>query len=151
MTRSNSIMQFDPYAPVRRNADIFDIFSEPLFGIGLGFPKAARGGFAIDVEDTEGAYIVTADFPGAAKDDIDISLEDDVLTISYEKSEDKEEKDEKGFVVKERHSTVKASRSIALPGADEGTSKASMDNGVLTITIGKVVEEEPVKSKISID
>ena len=126
------------------------LFDDPFFGI-IPFgpadiaPSVPR--MALDVKETEGGYVIEADVPGAVKDDISISLEDDVMTIAYEKAEEeKEEKD--GYIVRERKSHVAIKRAVAVPGVDEESAKATMDNGVLKIEISKAA---PVETKKTIE
>jgi HSP20 family protein len=101
-----------------------------------------------DVKETDKGFEITADFPGAVKEDIDLSLDEGVLTISYEKNEEKEDDDdEKSYIVKER-SRVSMKRSLMLGDVDENSAKATLENGVLTFTIDK---KEPVETKKTIE
>ena len=110
--------------------------------------KPAFASVKCDVKETDEGFEITADFPGADKDDINLSLDEGVLTISYEKSEEKDEgDDEKGYIVKER-SSVSMKRSLMLGDVDEESAKATLENGVLTLTIDK---KEPVETKKTIE
>ena len=105
---------------------------------------------AVDVEDTGDSYIVKADMPGMEKGNVNIEIKNDVLTITAEK-EIKEEEKGKTFLRKER-SYQSFSRRLPLPkGTEYDKIKASLEKGVLQITIPKVEKEEKAAKKISIE
>lgn len=90
----------------------------------------------MDVQETKSAVELTVELPGISLNDVKIEFEDDILTISGEKKSEKETK-EKNCRVSERTYGV-FSRSIALPRNVDGDKiKASMSDGVLTITAPK--------------
>src|SRR5271169_170124 len=101
---------------------------------------------AIDVERDNDNLIVRADAPGIKPDQVKIEVEDDILTISGEHEERKEEKD-KHFLRRERR-YGSFSRSMALPaGVDANKIKAKTHDGVVEVTIPlpKEVKKETVK------
>lgn len=90
-----------------------------------------------DVQETDDSVIVTMDMPGVEKEDIDISVVDEELRVSAEKSSQAETKEEQ-FHKRER-TYRKFERRVLLPAsikADE--ARASLANGVLEITLPKV-------------
>jgi HSP20 family protein len=88
----------------------------------------------IEVLHNNGQFMVRADLPGLAKDDVKVELTDDLLTISGERKEEKEEKRE-GFYRSER-SYGSFYRQVTLPeGAKTEKAAATFHNGVLEITI----------------
>ena len=88
----------------------------------------------IEVLQNNGQFMVRADLPGLAKDDVKVELTDDLLTISGERKEEKEEKRE-GFYRSER-SYGSFYRQVTLPeGAKTENAAATFHNGVLEITI----------------
>ncbi|KAK4053445.1 hypothetical protein OIV83_001612 [Microbotryomycetes sp. JL201] len=93
--------------------------------------------------------IVTLELPGVAKDKVDVSLHDNVLTVSGSTSSQKEDKGE-GYLVQERR-YGSFSRSIAVPqGLKEEEIKASMADGILTLEMpSKPQESERKKIAIS--
>jgi HSP20 family protein len=106
----------------------------------LDFPRFGRefvgAGFrpSIDVVKKDGELVVTAEIPGLVPDDIDITIEDDILTIKGEKAEEKEITEENRYVHERSYGAFQ--RRIPLP---EGTSpdkmKATYDKGVLTVHV----------------
>jgi len=90
----------------------------------------------MDVTETEKEYEVTAELPGLEERDVRVTLSDGVLTIRGEKKIDHEEKG-KDFRMVER-SYGAFSRSLELPtGVDPNTIKATLEKGVLTVSIPK--------------
>jgi HSP20 family protein len=91
----------------------------------------------MDVTETEKEYEVTAELPGLEERDVRVTLSDGVLTIRGEKKIDHEEKG-KDFRMVER-SYGGFSRSLELPtgGVDPNTIKATLEKGVLTVSIPK--------------
>lgn len=107
-------------------------------------------GFKVDVKETENEYEVKADFPGVDKKDVNISLKDDILTISYKHDSEDGKKDEDGQWVFHERKTSSMQRSFTLPESSEEGATASMDDGVLTITVPKKPHEEPESTTIEI-
>ncbi len=89
---------------------------------------------AIDIIDEKNSYIAQIDIPGFEKEDISISIENNILTITGEKTE---ESTNKNYIRKERKYS-KFSRSISLiENVDENNIKASLKNGILEVNIPK--------------
>lgn len=96
---------------------------------------------SIDVVREENGLVVTAELPGIEPDDIDVSLDNGILTIRGEKSEKKEISEDDRYL-RER-SYGRFLRRITLPeGIEADTMKATYDNGVLVIRVA--VPEEKV-------
>ena len=100
-----------------------------------------------DVIETETGFEITADFPGAAKEDIGLSIDGGVLTLSYDKDEEKEEAAEGKYLIKER-SKMSVKRSFDLGDVDEESAKATLDGGVLTV---KIAKKDPAETKKTIE
>lgn len=95
----------------------------------------------LDIQETETSYKITAELPGIPKDDIKIEIQDGVLSISGEKKKHKEENDKNQKYRREEISIGIVSRSFTLPdNANENQVHASFENGILNITIDKVVD-----------
>ncbi|WP_209309438.1 Hsp20/alpha crystallin family protein [Haloarcula amylovorans] len=90
----------------------------------------------IDLVDADDEFVVTADLPGFEKDDVEVYITDQTLTIEAERSTERDETAE-NYIRRERsHRSV--SRRLHLPGeVDDGDVSASMANGVLTVHVGK--------------
>ena len=104
----------------------------------------------VDIHDNKESKEITATFelPGLNKDDVVIDVHNNRLTVSGETKFEKDT-EENGYVVKERR-RGKFSRTLPLPtGTKPEQIKASMENGVLTVTFPKVTPKEETK-KITI-
>lgn len=103
-------------------------------------PLAARTGDrvpAIDVRENDGTYSVKVDLPGVKKDDIQVSLDNGILSIKAEtKSEEKEEKEGK-LIRQERHYGQFLRQLSVGSEVDAAAIKAQFDNGVLTLELPK--------------
>jgi len=98
----------------------------------------------IEVLQNNGQLMVRADLPGLTKDDVNVEMTDDVLTISGERKEEKEEKRE-GFYRSER-SYGTFYREIPLPeGAKTEDAVATFRNGVLEVTMPAPKVETPTR------
>lgn len=95
----------------------------------------------VDVVETDKEVIATAEMPGLEKQDIKINLTEDRLEISAE-TKHEEEREEKGYVYKERRRGAYY-RAISLPApVDPNNSKATYNNGVLEIRMPKTEIKE---------
>ena len=102
---------------------------------------------AVDVERDNGNLVVRADVPGIKPEEVKIEIEDDILTVSGQHEERKEQKD-KHFLRRERR-YGSFSRSMALPpGVEAKKIKAKTHDGVVELTIP--LPKEPKKEKIEI-
>ncbi|OSD07691.1 HSP20-like chaperone [Trametes coccinea BRFM310] len=100
----------------------------------------------VDVHEDKEKNLVTATFelPGINKQNVNIDLRNNVLTVSGE-SKDESEKQENGYVVRERR-FGRFARSLPVPeGIKPEEIKASMDNGVLTVTFPRLTPEQQPK------
>ncbi len=103
----------------------------------------------MDVSENENEYVLQADLPGLTEGDVNVELDDNVLTISGErKSEHEERKD--GYHRVER-AFGRFSRSLRLPeGVNAEGIQANFDNGVLEVHIQKPEQHKPQKVAISV-
>jgi HSP20 family protein len=90
----------------------------------------------LDVADTKDALVVKAEIPGIEPKEIELTLQDQVLTIKGEKRQEKEEKEEQYYRMERSYGAF--ARSIRLPVAvDAGKVTATFKNGVLTVKLPK--------------
>jgi HSP20 family protein len=91
----------------------------------------------VDVVDHETEVVVKAELPGVQKDDIDVSVTDNSVTIKGSTSH--EEKEEKGNYYRREISRGSFSRTVALPSdVDADKARASFNDGILVLTIPKM-------------
>lgn len=104
----------------------------------------------VDISETKKAYLIKAELPDVEKDDVDVSVENGMLTISGERRFEHEEEDETRHRVERMYGTF--SRSFTLPSdADEAHISARSKNGMLKVRIPKVSPAPAESKKISID
>jgi HSP20 family protein len=97
-----------------------------LLGVGDWHPR-------VDISENDGQYLVKADIPGVAKEDIKITVDNDVLTIQGERKQEQEENKHFHRVERFYGSFI---RSFTLPDdADAAALKAAAQEGQLTVTI----------------
>lgn len=109
------------------------------------FSSMIAPSFKVDISEDENAIFIEADMPGVKKEDVKVSMEDDVLSISAERNQSEEEK-KKGYHRIER-SWGSLSRSFTLGNNVDGEKvEASYDNGVLKIVVPKI-EPKPKTGK----
>jgi HSP20 family protein len=105
-------------------------------------PRPAVFAPAMDVHEADNEYVVTAEVPGVAKNEITVEVEEGMLTVRGEKRSEREEKKERRRWVERSYGAF--SRSFRLP-ADAQADKidASFKDGVLTIKIPKSEARKP--------
>ena len=105
-------------------------------------------GFRTDVSDTGDAYKLEAELPGFKKEDINIDIEDDCLTISVERKV--EDEDKRPNYVKRERVYGSFSRSFDVSGINVEGIEAAYQDGILTLTMPKKVEIKPASRKLEI-
>jgi len=128
-----------PFLSLRREVDrLFDdFFRSPMPS--FGFVRDMAVWPSVEVNETETQVRITAEVPGMGEKDVELLLEDGVLTLRGEKKSETRDKD-RGY--SERY-YGRFERRIALPsGVDEENAKADFRDGVLTVTLPKSAEVE---------
>jgi HSP20 family protein len=104
---------------------------------------------AMDLVETEDHFVLRADLPGVPEEDVQIELEDNVLTVSGDRKTEHEERKE-GYYRVER-ATGAFRRSLTLPeGVDADAIAARFDKGVLEVRIPKPEERKPRRVQIQV-
>jgi HSP20 family protein len=136
---------------VQRAKNIFDVeslfdsfFNDSILSSLNGFGSQMK----VDIKENEKDYVVEAEMPGVNKDDINIEMRDDRLTIAVQKNEDSEEERD-NYIRKERR-TSSMSRSFYVADVKPEEIKAKFENGVLSITLPKS-EDQKKQHKIDIN
>ncbi len=130
-----SIIKYRP-----RTMDLFNW--DRVFDNYFGDHDYSVGRPSVDVREDEDNYIVEVELPGLSEKDVEVKVENGVLTIASRKDESKEEKDE-GYIRKERrHFSFK--RSFSLPeNVDVEKIAANFKNGLLDIAVPKAPAAKP--------
>ena len=148
-----------------RRSNVFDPFSldarDPFQGFFTSSALANASGSTardiaaftnarVDWKETPEAHVFKADLPGLKKEEVKVEVEDkDILQISGERSKENEEKSDKWHRVE--RASGKFMRRFKLPeNAKMEEVKATMENGVLTVTVPKAPEKKPEVKSIDI-
>jgi len=146
----------NPFVSLQREIDrLFDEFLED-FGLAFRWPAPRRrgrmaGGLlpSIDVSETDREIEVKADLPGLDEKDIELTLDENILTIRGEKKDEREEKKRDYYLMERSYGSFE--RSIPLPGnIDPEGVNARFKNGVLTVRIPKKGEEKSTGKRIPV-
>jgi HSP20 family protein len=104
---------------------------------------------ALDIVEKDNVFEITAELPGLDAKNIELTLNDDVLTIKGEKKEEKEEKTKDRYVSERRYGSFR--RSVQLPSSIEAANiEANYKSGILAITLPKSAEAQKKHTVIPI-
>jgi HSP20 family protein len=125
-----NITRYDPFGDL-------DDFFKGFFVRPVAFEGEKAMQIKVDVKENDDAYTVHADIPGVKKEDIHVTVEGNMVSISAEKKTEKEEKEGEKLIRSERY-VGKVGRSFTLGSdIDEGKAQAKYTDGVLELTLPK--------------
>jgi len=133
-----NLTRYDPFSLARTDpfGDIDDLF-KGFFMRPVLFEGQPQMQIKMDVKEDDNAYTVHADIPGVKKEDIHVSIEGNLVSISAETKMEKEEKKGEKVLRSERY-VGKVARSFTLAhDVDEAKSQAKYSDGVLELTLPK--------------
>lgn len=138
------------YNKNNRGLSLFDDFFDSMFSSMDNWSTRVP---AVDVEENDKEYTVKAELPGFDENDVNLTVENHVLTLSGKVDEKNEEKDKdnRKYLVRERRVET-FERSFSLPeGVDEENISAQFKNGLLTVTLPKTAEKASRKLEVKIN
>jgi HSP20 family protein len=146
-----AVTRWDPFRDVLAlQSRMNSLFQE--FGRGQGESGAlTTAAFAppVDIYEDEHKIVLKLEVPGLAEKDLDIQLENHVLTVKGERKFEKEEKEENFHRIERRYGSFY--RSFTIPNTvDPESVKAGYDAGVLKIELAKRAEAKPKQIKVSV-
>jgi len=104
----------------------------------------------VDIRQDQDHFYVEAELPGFKKEEVDITLENQTLTISGERKTEKTAEEKKGELLLNERRYTRFLRSFTLPPTvNDQTVNAKLTDGVLTITLNKREETKPRKIAVS--
>lgn len=144
-----SLVRWDPFA------SLDDVFAR-MPGLLERWPRWAGNGEgavewspSVDISETDAEYLLKAQLPAVKKEDVRVTFDDGMLTISGERKQEKEEKGEKFHRIESLHGAF--SRSFSLPEAIEAAGiRAEGKDGVITVRVPKRKAEAPKPKEIKI-
>jgi len=152
------LARWEPFGGIRRRGDVFgeltrmqeemnrffdDFFGEQRRGL-------AEGAWlpAVDVSETDSELVVRAELPGMSHEDIEINVQDNILTLKGEKKQEKKEEKENFHRLERSYGSF--SRSFSLPaGVKADDIKATFKDGILQVTMPKAEEAKAKKIAIT--
>ncbi|MBN2311909.1 MAG: Hsp20/alpha crystallin family protein [Candidatus Hydrogenedentes bacterium] len=113
-------------------------------------PSERKWAPAADLKETADAYTIEADLPGVKKEDIELTVLDDTITIKGERKTEKEGKDAGYHCVERRYGGFQ--RRFRIPGGfDAAKVKADYEHGVLRVTLPKREESKPKQIEVKVN
>ena len=143
-----------PARPVSRfglAGELDRMFEQIWRGLGVPGERSASVDFApqLDISESEGEFRIAAELPGVERKDIEVSLEDGVLTIEGERKDDREQQDAGYRHIESLRGSFR--RSIRLPDVvDQEAVEARYRNGVLELCLPKIPEAKPEVRRIPV-
>lgn len=143
------LQRWDPFVEFGRMHTLFD---RRRRGHGLSRPdgqRPASWAVPIDVVEEEDSIVIKASMPGIAPEDIDVTVEDDVVTVKGHIEDEREERN--GSYLARERKVGRFYRSVRLPDAVEADkAKTSYEHGVVSITFPKQESRKPKRLEIKV-
>lgn len=148
-----AIIRWSPYRSMalmnKELENLFEDFAAPWFGRKAGEQETAGMTWMpdVDLSESKDGYILKAELPGVAKEDVKVTMNEGVVTISGEKKMEKETKENNYHRSERVYGSF--TRSFRLPSPIAGDKvKAEYQNGILTLTLPKTEAAKPKEIEI---
>jgi HSP20 family protein len=150
-----TMTRWDPFQDLRSAQEEMAQMS-PMLAHALGLHAQQQGSGratttawapALDISERKDAYLVTVELPGIKPEDLEITLEDGLLTIQGERQFTQESSEQQFHRVERRYGAFR--RSITLPAQVQAEQiEATVDNGVLQVMVPKLEEAKPKRIQV---
>lgn len=150
MTRNTQMSRWTPATAWLADRDPFRLMDAFFNGeAGRGEELSNRAWRpAVDIRESGDGYVLSAELPGLTKEDVQITIENNVLKLSGERRFEKEVKEEEFHRIERAYGSFQ--RAFALPTrVDPERVEAAFKDGILTVTVPKAAEARPRKIEIS--
>lgn len=137
LSGNSRISTYDPFREM-------DEFEKRFFG------RNSVSSFSTDIKEDGSSYVLEAELPGFKKEDIDISIDNDYLTIKAERKFESDEKNSRGQYIRCERSYGSFSRSFDISDIDSGKIDAEYKDGILKLTMPKKEKVIPEARKLQI-
>ncbi|MCE5003651.1 Hsp20/alpha crystallin family protein [Staphylococcus pseudoxylosus] len=119
----------------------FENFTRPIFP---NFPNT-------DIKETSSEYILDIDLPGIEKENISLDYQGETLYIEAKQSDENNETDQEGNIIRQERNTAYINRTYTLPNVDENNINAKYTNGVLHLNLKKNKQDVTSTKHIEIE
>ena len=137
--------ELSPFSALRDLEDQFGRLLDEFVDGGAARPWSP----AIDLTETDDSYTLEADLPGLNKDDIELVVVDNLVTIKGERKQEREARREGYHRFERQYGSF--TRSFEIPGGFKGDGvSASFENGVLRVTLPKREEMKPKQIEVNV-
>ena len=145
-----TLVKFNPTRDLFNIKDNFDYMVQDLFNRKFDVSESmGELTLAVNIEENENEYLISAELPGVKKNDVKITFEDGALSISGEKKVEKEENKDNFHRIERRYGIF--SRSFAIPsGIVIDKIDATFKDGVLNVILPKAEEAKPKQIEVKV-
>ena len=147
-----TLVRWDPFRELEDMSERLNrVFARPALRTTGGKEQLTVADWtpSVDISETEQAYLIKAELPEVKKEDVKVTVEDGVLTLSGERRQEKEEKSKKYHRVERSYGSFL--RSFALPeSVDETGVKAEYKDGVLNLHLPKAEKAKPKAIEVKV-
>ena len=143
-----SVTRWDPFQDLQAlREDMNRAFGRWFGREGEEERSGVRWAPALDVAETKDAYRIDVEVPGLKPEDIEVTVDQGMLTIQGERRSEEESRDRQYHRIERRYGAFR--RSITLPsGVDASRVEATYDNGVLRLTVPKTEAAQPKRIEV---
>jgi HSP20 family protein len=143
-----SVLRWDPFQDMLSLQDEMNRVFNRAFGQPAREQGARAWAPALDIAERKDAYLVAVELPGVNPDDIDVTLENNLLTVQGERRQAQDSSERRFHRIERAYGTFR--RSVSLPSSAQADAiQASYDNGVLQLLVPKAEEAKPRKIAIT--
>ena len=147
-----TLVRWDPFRELEDMSERLNrVFSRPALRSTGGKEHLTVADWTptVDISETDGEYLITAELPEVKKEDVKVTVEDGVLTLQGERRQEKEEKGKKFHRVERSYGSFV--RSFTLPeSVDDGGVKAEYKDGVLNLHLPKTEKVKPKAIEVKV-
>ncbi len=147
-----SILKYDPFKELKSLQDEMNRLFMTSLPRNISEEEMASGGWSpsVDIYESEGEIVLEAELPGMKREDFELSIEDNVITISGERHFEKKEDGDNYHRVERSYGSFTRSFNLPRTVSAEGTS-ADFKNGILRVSLPKKEGSESRKIKVTDD
>ncbi len=143
-----NMVRWDPFREMVSLREAMDsLFENALIQSDMGAQQRGPWGLPLDVTENEDNIVVKASVPGVNPEDLDVTVNGDVLTIKGQVKSDEEKKSERYYLRERRFGSFERSFTLPAPVKPDAV-EAEYQNGVLTLTLPKSEEVKPKRIAI---